>query len=307
MKLFTRFLLLSIIAVSCNKKSDPGEDIKTPKTIHLDLQGFVNVTNGDFNGRVADNSEDAVTAIMVHKDGSMYADGIFFPSVSGASLDILDGTYTFYVHSYKKGTGYGMEQVNNTARFNGSYLNIENAFSLTPQNVGTYSTSAVVYTSSDSTTVQRTDFPELDAYAADTTILSADLNDGDVITIQLDRVSSGIEIVANNFTEGEISLELVNESIPSNNFTYSLQYPADSAFHIVAVKGTYQFKNVLTKVFLTVDETEELIFSQNIDYHENKIKRFEVNAGSSSSGSGGIFVTYSDEDFMRGDTVRVGN
>lgn len=303
------FITLIIIALTLTGCGEKGDHPLVEKSINFNLEGYIDISDRGLSGRIEDNSDDAVTFIQIQKDGVDYAKGIFNPDVTDVPLDLVgDGIYGIIVHSYKKGTGVGIESSGGNITHSQQYA-ITNQFELEfLPGFGTHTFEHLrTFTESDSTGFIWSELPELDGYFIETSFDSDTVTDGQAITLEVERRSAGLEIVTTNFAEGAIRFELDYKPSRQDAF-YELDHPNDSAYFLMALSNMIDEEIAIdTKIYHVVGGSSDLIYVNTLNYRSNMIKRFEIDVASANPSSAGISVVYSDEIISRGDTVSVGN
>jgi hypothetical protein len=240
-------------------------------------------------------------------ENAVAASGVFLNELpSELSILVQDETnYRLDVKAIRKGTGYGIgiDFGSNPPRMFHNSLDITNELDYNPEhNIDVNSNNHIkTYITSDSSQLAYQYNPVLDLY-----FKGQEFNSGSIssLTIDLDRVIFGVEIIVNNFIEGNIEFEL-NPGISSLT-RININAGQDSTFHTVIFSDAIRTSQTFpTAINFVLNDVSTPLFSESLDYNLRKIKRFEINLSESSQSEKSTTINVVELPLVRGDTIQV--
>lgn len=304
-----KLLLLVLVVFSCGKKGNvvvPTPEIET-KLIKLATSSLVHVEDISTGGRTPQD-DDTYLVIRTYLNGSHYRQGIVdHRGIDTLSLEIISvqpqAQYEIVVDAIRKGTAGGPFMTSDRMFGLSSYPITNEMVDDEMITFASYSlwNNRYVYTV-DSAETRATEPSEIDVFVGTTTFLYDDIVNGETITIDANRMSNAIELVAYNLNEGELLYE-VSEDF-DNPLMGTLVSGSDSAFHVFTADRTDGSRNLDTRLSRILNGDTSILFQDNLVYTGGNIKRFEVNMeGQSESKVNPLSINILDLPLIPGDTI----
>ncbi|NQZ76153.1 MAG: hypothetical protein HRT61_08590 [Ekhidna sp.] len=155
---------------------------------------------------------------------------------------------------------------------------------------------------SSTTSTSRISTPEVELYTASSSITpEVDFFDGDTVNLNLLVNALAIEVVLNN------------PSLDSVTIDFGTLLGFEQSPYWISTKALDSTLNIYARSFFSpevdVYVNSDIVFSGQLTIENGEIGRIEINNAGGGAGGAvgtGVSVNFSNEEFIRGDTIRVG-